>query len=61
LRGSTDMAEKISMTMTKNRDTKNMTRYGCERGEKTINLYLPNADLEKLDTPDSIRVVVTAA
>jgi hypothetical protein len=55
------MADKINMTMTKNKETKNMTRYGVERGEKTVNLYLPNSDLEKIDTPDSIKVTVTAA
>lgn len=55
------MADKITFTMSQNKETKNTKRFGEDGDQdKPINLYLRNEQLKKIGDPDEIRVTVTA-
>lgn len=55
------MADKVSYTMEKDSDKKNVKKYATEKDGKAISFYVPNADAETLGDPDKIKITVTAA
>lgn len=55
------MADKVTYTMEKgSKEHKSVKRYETEVDGKSVNIYLPNKDVEKLGNPDKVKLTITA-